>query len=1324
MSDAEKTREQLLQEVENLRRRLMRYERMRLELWLRGDSSQEIEKLYASLADQADDAVYLMSDGNIEYVNPRFEEIFGISRRELMDPDFDFMSLVAPESRHVIEERLEKSLRGEPLDSTYEFTALTRDGRRIEIEASHSYILYKGKNATQGTFRNVTDRKYSREIIRRAEEKFSLLTETARDLIVSLDLDGRVTYINQAAADFSGYSKEEARGRAITEVIAPSSLAEAESKFEERRHGNQDPFFYEVEAINSRGESVSFEVNSSVILEKGEPSGVLIVARDIRERKKTESELRRSESKLIAIIESAKDSIFIKDADLKYTVVNQAMADLFGMKAGEMVGKTDLDLFGEEIGRKFEEMDRRVLAGQTVDEEIVKPIRGSIRAFHTIKVPLKDTDGGIIGLCGIARDITERRLVEERVRKAEEKYRNIFEYAVEGIYQSTPEGRLITANPAFARMFGYDSPQEIIQSVRDIRTQLYVEPERRDAFIRLLDKYDSVSGLEIQYYRKDGSIIWVSESSRAVRDVAGKIAYFEGVIENVTERKQAEDLYRTLADSSPVGVYVVQKGRFVYANPQFQRYTGYTLSELRGMSPLDLVHKDDRNPVRDKAVRMIKGESSSSYEFRTMAKDGQIRWNIETVRSIRFKGERATLGNFIDVSEQKEAGRRLEELAASESSILASIPHAVFGIENSRITFVNDAAEGVFGWKPKELIGKDIRILYRNDAECSEIWKKIRNDLESRPVWGLDLEFPCLHRNGNELLCRVSASRIGKDQRGERIVAVFEDVTVSKRGEEALRESERRFKNIIDFLPDAALVINGERKVIAWNRAIEQMTKVKAEDMLGRDDYEYALPFYGARRPMLIDLVLEHDEDAEKRYSNLRRNDQIISGESYIPNLHGREVYLLGTATALYDSKGNLVGAIELIRDITETRTSEQSRKQLEAEFLQAQKMEAIGTLAGGIAHDFNNLLMGIQGYTSLMMMDMDQDHPNFKRLKSIEEQVLSGADLTRQLLGFARGGRYEVKPINLNEVVEKTSTMFGRTKKEIKVSRMLGEDLWKVEADQGQIEQVFLNLYVNAWQAMPGGGELVLATENSAINEGFAGPFYFKPGRYVKISVTDTGVGMDEKTRQRIFEPFFTTKEMGRGTGLGLATVYGIVKGHGGVINVFSRKGEGTTFHIYLPAAEEEPAEIAQNISHEILKGNETILLIDDEETVVEVSREILETLGYRVLSASSGAEAVEIYRAKKDKIDLVILDMIIPEMGGERIFEELKNINPGVRVILSSGYSLNGQAVRIMEQGCDDFIQKPFSMRELSKKVRDVLDSRGERGTKARRLLAGFER
>lgn len=368
--------------------------------------------------------------------------------------------------------------------------------------------------------------------------------------------------------------------------------------------------------------------------------------------------------------------------------------------------------------------------------------------------------------------------------------------------------------------------------------------------------------------------------------------------------------------------------------------------------------------------------------------------------------------------------------------------------------------------------------------------------------------------------------------------------------------------------------------------------------------------------------------------------------------------------------------------------------------------MEAIGTLAGGIAHDFNNLLMGIQGYVSLLLLTKKRGDPDYDKLKSIENQVQSGADLTRQLLGFARAGHYQVKPTDLNELISKSAAMFGRTKKEIQIHQKLQPDLWTVEVDRGQIEQVLLNLYINAWQAMPAGGELFLSTQNIRIENDYARLLEIKPGNYVKIAVTDTGVGMDEKVRKRIFEPFFTTKEMGRGTGLGLASAYGIVKGHGGLINVYSERGHGTTFKIYLPVSEKErPKEPAA--TEKILEGTETVLVIDDEKIVLTVSREILEALGYTVLVANSGREALELYALEKEKIDLVILDMVMPEMSGREIFEELKKIKPDVKVMLSSGYSINGEAMKIMERGCKAFIQKPFNLKELSNRVRNVIDN-----------------
>jgi CheY-like chemotaxis protein len=298
------------------------------------------------------------------------------------------------------------------------------------------------------------------------------------------------------------------------------------------------------------------------------------------------------------------------------------------------------------------------------------------------------------------------------------------------------------------------------------------------------------------------------------------------------------------------------------------------------------------------------------------------------------------------------------------------------------------------------------------------------------------------------------------------------------------------------------------------------------------------------------------------------------------------------------------------------------------------------------------------------------------------------------------------MKPTDLNAIIQKSSGMFGRTKKEISIQKSFQQDLWPVEADRGQIEQVLLNLYVNAWQAMPSGGSLFLETKNVILDETHVRPINVKPGNYVKISVTDTGMGMDERTRKRIFEPFFTTKEMGRGTGLGLAIVYGIVTGHGGFINVYSEKGHGATFNVYLPASEKK-VEKEKKVPGPLLQGKETILVVDDEEVIINVSRMILETLGYKVFMAKSGQEAIEVYKARKEQIDLVVLDLIMPDMGGENTFDILKTINPDVKVILSSGYNLNGQASRIMERGCQGFIQKPFGARELSQKIREVLDN-----------------
>ncbi len=402
---------------------------------------------------------------------------------------------------------------------------------------------------------------------------------------------------------------------------------------------------------------------------------------------------------------------------------------------------------------------------------------------------------------------------------------------------------------------------------------------------------------------------------------------------------------------------------------------------------------------------------------------------------------------------------------------------------------------------------------------------------------------------------------------------------------------------------------------------------------------------------------------------------------------------------------------VVIIRDISDKVAAENALQQSKMQLMQARNLEAIGTLAGGVAHDFNNLLMGIQGRTSLMMLSCKSSDPYHKHLKGIEECVNNASQLTRQLLGLARGGKYEVKATDLNELLTTTLEMFGRTKKEIRIFTDYEDEIRPVNVDRGQISQVFLNLFVNAWQAMPRGGDLYIKTENMDLAAKHMEILHLQSGRYVRVSVTDTGLGMDKSTQERIFEPFFTTKEKSRGTGLGLASAYGIIKNHHGLITVYSERGKGSTFHLYLPAGD-QAIDRTKPVDEKIQNGNETILLVDDEDIVIDVGKELLEQLGYKILIAKNGYDAVTIYQSHGHSIDLVIFDMIMPGMSGSELYDRLKNINPEIPAILSSGYSIDGQAESIMRKGCDGFIQKPFNLRQIARKIKEIIENKKAAG------------
>jgi PAS domain S-box-containing protein len=518
-------------------------------------------------------------------------------------------------------------------------------------------------------------------------------------------------------------------------------------------------------------------------------------------------------------------------------------------------------------------------------------------------------------------------------------------------------------------------------------------------------------------------------------------------------------------------------------------------------------------------------------------------------------------------------------------------------------------------------------------------------------------------------------------------------INKEREADEALRSSEEKYRNILENVEEGYFETDLLAKIKFFNGPLCRILGYDGDELKGMSTERFTLPETAAAAERILDQVQRTGEAAGVSDYLIRQKD-------------GTRRDLEASISLMQDAAGRPSGFRWVVRDLTERRRADEERKKLEIQLQAAQKMEAIGTLAGGIAHDFNNILMGIQGNASLLGLRIEDDHPGREKVKNIEKYVESGTQLSRQLLGFARRGKYNVKASDINDIIDKTASMFARTRKEIKVHTKLAPDIWTVEVDRGQIEQVLLNLYINAWQAMPHGGDLYLITENLVLDENYVRPYKVKAGRYVKVTVTDTGSGIDKKDLPRIFEPFFTTKAMRRGTGLGLASAYGIIKSHGGHINVYSEKDRGATFNFYLPASRSKVTSEASPAPPALRRGRETVLLIDDEEMILDVGCGMLGELGYTVISARSGVQALDIYRQRHAEIDIVVMDMIMPGMSGGEIFDRLRQINPQAKVLLSSGYSINGQATQIMERGCDGFIQKPFNLQQFSVKLRQILD------------------
>ncbi|MBU2548385.1 MAG: PAS domain S-box protein [Proteobacteria bacterium] len=890
----------------------------------------------------------------------------------------------------------------------------------------------------------------------------------------------------------------------------------------------------------------------------------------------------------------------------------------------------------------------------------------------------------------------EERLDNERVlQESEEKYRLLVDHAGEAICVAQ-DGRVKFANAKTGELIGYKRDELIGASFIE-----FIHPDDRalvmDRHVKRLRGEDLPFSYTFRVVHRSGQTRSV-EMKVVLVEWEGRPASLN-FLSDMTERvraeealRQSEALLKATQRLARVGGWEWDaRAQSVYWTDEVYRIHGFSPDEFdpgsrehldRGFQCYD---PEDRPVIETAFNACVREGRPFDLEFPLTTGRGRRIWIRTMARPEIENGEIVkVLGNIMDITESKQADETLRRAEARlrKAEIVSRSGYWEFDLDQDRVE-ASEGARIIYGLGETEWnIASTQQIpLPEYRAPLDEA---MRGLIERGEPY--DIEFRIRKPDTGEIADIHSIAE--HDREKNRVFGIIQDVSHHKRTEHALRESEQRFRSLVEGAPDAIFVQTDHRFVYLNQAALAFFGAESKEQLVGQ--------------PVMERFHPDYLEKIEERSRMLHERGEAVPGvEEVCLRLDGTEVPAEVSAMPIhYDGKD---GALVFLRDITE-------RKKLEEQLRQAQKMESVGTLAGGVAHDFNNLLQAINGYTQLLLIGKKPDSPDRPKLMEIEKACGRAAQLVRQLLLFSRKVEADRRPVDLNEEVEQALRLLEHTiPKMVAIEFHPGDGLWTIQADPVQIEQTLLNLGGNAADAMPDGGRLVVETQNTVLDEEYArGHLGAGSGNYVLLTVSDTGAGMDKATQAKIFDPFFTTKEFGKGTGLGLASVYGIVKGHGGYISCYSEIGRGTTFKIYIPSIEQgQESPVDQESEEPPRGGTETILIVDDEAAIRDFASQALRSFGYAVMTASNGEEALQLHAASRDRIDLVILDIGMPVMGGHRCLQEIRRSDPSARVLMASGYSINGHAKQALESGALGFISKPYRLLDLLARVRRALDA-----------------
>ncbi|MCA1905326.1 MAG: PAS domain S-box protein [Desulfarculus sp.] len=1255
-----------------------------------------------------DPVVVYDHQGAVVYFNPAFTKTFGWKLDELLGQRVPFV----PEEEMGVSLAAIQHLFASGGSGVFNSRRLTKDGRLLDVRISATGIV-DVQGEVVGMVVNLTDQtaiKNAERALGRQSAFFEQLFQASPDAILVVEGGGGIQRANQEFSRLFGYREEEVIGRNATELLAPGELR-AEGLKVRDRIGRGESIRIETRRQTKDGRLVDVDLSATPIILDQHRLGDLVVYRDITAHKAAEAALTQSEELYRTLFESAGDAIFLIEGDVFVACNNQA-CDMLGAPREKIVGAHPWDFSPPEQAPGLS-------SRQYGHELMTAARRGDAQLFEwrhrrldgvVFDAEVRMTRVAVAGkslLMTLVRDVTQRRQAEAALKQSEDKFAKAFMASPTWVtIAAVDDGRFLDVNQAFLAGTGFSRPEVIGRSALDIK--LWADPAQRERMVELLRRDGRIQGEQVTFRRRDGGLIHCELSVELIE--VGARPCFLAVMIDVTERKRAEaelELIHFTLNHAPVAAYLISSdGSFAYVNQTACDRLGYTRQELLSMRVRDLdpVYTEENRQALWKKLRV---KRHLRLESTHRAKSGEV-FPVEVrVNHLEWAGEEYHCVFVSDITESRQAQRALAEseerfrVLSEESPLGVSLISA----DGKTYEYVNPAFTAIFGYTLEEVrqSGRWARLVFPDPALRRQVladWAQDKAGIRAGQSRVRTYEVVCKDGSRKTILFRPVLTSSGRD------FVLYEDITQQVGYEKALRESERRYRELVDNISDFIYTHDLEGRFLTVNRMAAASLGYAPDDLIGRRISDLMLP--------------EHRRDFYQQYLVKLREH----GED-----HGMSIYLGRDGAHHYlEYKSFLVTDPEAppyvrgsAREVTERVLAERERKRLEEQLVQSQKLEALGTLTGGVAHDFNNLLTGIQGNLNLALATLGSGHPASRFLANASLAAERAARVTQQLLTLGRRAERHVVPLCLADPVQDTLRLLSETiDRRIEISTDIAPDLWLVEADEAQMSQVVMNLCVNARDAIlhaiavsdanpppaaPTAWRITLKLRNLELNpEQAKANAQAYPGRFVVLSVSDNGCGIDGDTFERIFEPFFTTKPLGEGTGLGLATVYAIVRQHRGWIEVASQAGLGASFSIYLPARTGPAALQPQPpASPHPRGGSETILVVDDEPMILELAKEALSSLGYRVITAGDGRQALATFASLNHELDLVILDLTMPGISGHEVMESMLKLRPQTRIIISSGHTASGPPAHPAAA----YLDKPYRIEQLAAVVREVLDA-----------------